>query len=220
MSPSKIEIPSSGVGYEFPPIPVGWLKRDLLVYSNSIGVRHDELQFLYELHPDFQAFPSYPVILSRWLHLQIGSMWLLTISKGFKEADQDVIPFISRPSPAPVPGGPPLDPASFVDGERHIRILKKIPTSAVKGQFELRNKCLDIQDKGKPGTVLIMQHQLVEKATNEVYAEVQCSTFAVGQGNWGGPRGPRAVPYAPPAGASPTATVTTTTSLQQALLYR
>lgn len=56
--------PSAGAGYEFPPIPVAWLKRDLLLYSASIGVRHDELNFRYELHPNFQAFPTYPVILS------------------------------------------------------------------------------------------------------------------------------------------------------------
>jgi len=45
-------------------VPVAWLKRDLLLYANSIGVRTDELHFLYELHPRFQAFPTYPVVLS------------------------------------------------------------------------------------------------------------------------------------------------------------
>jgi peroxisomal enoyl-CoA hydratase 2 len=131
-----------------------------------------------------------------------------------------VIPFLSRPSPAPVPGGPCLDPTTFVDGERHIKLLKSIPTSTSPEQFELRGKCLGIYDKGKSGSVLVMRHQLVEKATDEVYSEIVCSTFAVGQGNWGGSRGPKATVYAPPRGANPTATVIKKTSTEQALLYR
>lgn len=36
-----------GVGFEYPPIEVAWLKRDLLLFANSIGVNVDELHFLY-----------------------------------------------------------------------------------------------------------------------------------------------------------------------------
>lgn len=36
-----------GVGYEFPPTPVSWLKRDALLFANSIGATSDELHFLY-----------------------------------------------------------------------------------------------------------------------------------------------------------------------------
>lgn len=53
-----------GVGFEYPRQPVSWLKRDVLLFANSIGAKADELQFLYELHPDFKTFPTYPVILS------------------------------------------------------------------------------------------------------------------------------------------------------------
>jgi peroxisomal enoyl-CoA hydratase 2 len=42
-----------------------WLKRDILLFANSIGCTVDELHFLYELHPRFQAFPTYPLILRR-----------------------------------------------------------------------------------------------------------------------------------------------------------
>lgn len=52
-----------GVGFEYPPQPVQWLKRDALLFANSIGCTADELHFLFELHPDFTVFPSYPVIL-------------------------------------------------------------------------------------------------------------------------------------------------------------
>jgi hypothetical protein len=37
-----------GVGFEFPSFEVSWLKRDLLLFANSIGATYpDELHFLY-----------------------------------------------------------------------------------------------------------------------------------------------------------------------------
>jgi hypothetical protein len=36
-----------GVGFEFPTIPVSWVKRDLLLFAASIGATDEELHFLY-----------------------------------------------------------------------------------------------------------------------------------------------------------------------------
>lgn len=36
-----------GVGFEYPPQAVAWLKRDALLFANSIGCKADELHFLY-----------------------------------------------------------------------------------------------------------------------------------------------------------------------------
>lgn len=36
-----------GVGFEYPPVPVTWHKRDVLLFANSIGCTVDELHFLY-----------------------------------------------------------------------------------------------------------------------------------------------------------------------------
>ena len=33
--------------YEFPPQKVSWLKRDVLLFANTIGCEMDELHFLY-----------------------------------------------------------------------------------------------------------------------------------------------------------------------------
>ncbi len=70
-----------GVGFEYPPTEVSWLKRDALLFANSIGCTSDELQFLYvsysqwlcdqetlltalqELNPKFAVFPTYPLVL-------------------------------------------------------------------------------------------------------------------------------------------------------------
>src|ERR1700731_528681 len=68
-----------GAGFEYPPYEVTWLKRDVLLFANSIGCTADELHFLFvilpiqapnapaktnqELHPNFAVFPTYPIIL-------------------------------------------------------------------------------------------------------------------------------------------------------------
>lgn len=53
-----------GVGFEYPRQEVSWLKRDVLLFANTVGCTDDELHFLYELHPNFAVFPTYPIILS------------------------------------------------------------------------------------------------------------------------------------------------------------
>lgn len=72
-----------GAGHEFPSQEVSWQKRDVLLFANSIGIKADELHFLYvcyvishvcqsqynnltsiqELHPNFSVFPTYSLIL-------------------------------------------------------------------------------------------------------------------------------------------------------------
>lgn len=36
-----------GAGHEFPAQEVSWQKRDVLLFANSIGIKADELHFLY-----------------------------------------------------------------------------------------------------------------------------------------------------------------------------
>ena len=36
-----------GAGFEYPPTEVAWLKRDALLFAQSIGCTSDELHFLY-----------------------------------------------------------------------------------------------------------------------------------------------------------------------------
>ncbi|KAK0663764.1 Peroxisomal hydratase-dehydrogenase-epimerase [Lasiodiplodia hormozganensis] len=191
-----------GVGFEYPPIEVAWLKRDLLLFANSIGVNVDELHFLYELHPQFAAFPTYPLILP------------------FKHTDQEVIDFLARSSAVPIPGVPNFDQKRGVDGERKIEILKPLPVTSAGRTFEIRQKVLGVYDKGKPGTVIETETLLVEKNTGDVYSRVIGSGFMVGQGNWGGPKGPKTVNYPPPEGKKPDATFVQKTNAETAHLYR
>jgi peroxisomal enoyl-CoA hydratase 2 len=191
-----------GAGHEYKPVPVSWLKRDILLFANSIGCTADELHFLYELHPKFAAFPTYPIILP------------------FKHTDQEVIDFYGRSGADPIPGVPKFDSRRVVDGERKITFLKPLPVTSAGRKFEVRTKVLGVYDKGKPGTVVETQSTLVDAATGEEYTIVVGSGFFVGQGGWGGPKGPKTVSYNPPEGKPPTATYELQTTPTSALLYR
>ncbi|CAK9780564.1 peroxisomal dehydratase [Cutaneotrichosporon oleaginosum] len=193
---------NGGAGYEYPPQPVTWLKRDALLFANSIGATADELHFLYELHPKFQVFPTYPTILP------------------FKKTTPEVIDFYAAKESAVVPGLPKLDVRRVLDGQRHLKFLKPLPPTSEGRKFELRNKITGVWDKGKPGTVMDTQANLVDAETGEVYTEIHGSAFYVGQGGWGGPKGPAAVNYPPPKDKAPDATFSDQTDAMTPILYR
>lgn len=152
------------------------LKRDVLLFAVSIGCTVDELHFIYELHPEFAVFPTYAVLLP------------------FKNTTQEVIDFYKASSKTPIPGVPKFDSRRVVDGERHLTFLKPLPTTSAGRTFELRSKIVGVYDKGK-ASVVETQQEIVDKATGEVYTRAIGSAFYVGQGNWGGPKGPAAKSY-------------------------
>ncbi|CDM35094.1 hypothetical protein DTO013E5_3024 [Penicillium roqueforti] len=191
-----------GAGHEFPAQEVSWQKRDVLLFANSIGVKADELHFLYELHPNFSVFPTYSLILP------------------FKLTDQEVTDFYARQKAVHIPGVPDLDHRHGVDGQRKITILKPLPTTSAGRKFELRDKVIGVYDKGKPGTVIETEQSIVDKESGEVYTKVVSSGFLVGQGGWGGPKGPSTVNYPPPEGRAPDATHVIQSNSEIAHLYR
>jgi len=191
-----------GAGHQHKPVAVSWLKRDVLLFANSIGCTEDELHFLYELHPNFAVFPTYAIILP------------------FKHTDQEVVNFYGRSSAEPIPGVPKFDSRRVVDGERSITFYKPLPVTSHGRKFEVRSKILGVYDKGKPGTVIETESTLVDAESGEKYSRVVGSAFFVGQGGWGGPKGPKNANYDPPKGKSPDATYTLQSTPESALLYR
>ncbi|OJJ36648.1 hypothetical protein ASPWEDRAFT_108689 [Aspergillus wentii DTO 134E9] len=190
-----------GAGHQFPSQEVSWQKRDVLLFANSIGCKADELHFLYELHPNFAVFPTYSLILP------------------FKLTDQEVTDFYARSQGSPIPGVPKFDYRRVVDGQRKLTLLKPLPPSSAGKKFELRNKVIGVYDKGKPGTVVETEQSIVDE-TGEVYSKTVSSNFFVAQGNWGGPKGPSTVSYAPPEGRKPDAVHVIQSTLETAHLYR
>lgn len=79
---------------------------------------------------------------------------------------------------------------------------------------------IGVYDKGKAGSVVETQQDIVDKKTGEVYASAIGSAFFVGQGNWGGPKGPATENFPPPKGKGADVTVAHQTTAESALLYR
>jgi hypothetical protein len=151
-------------------VRVSWLKRDVLLFANSIGATADELHFLYELHPNFSVFPTYPIILP------------------FKHETQEVIDFYKSSSAIPIPGVPKFDYRRVLDGQRKIEFYKPLPVTSHGRHFEIRSKVLGVYDKGK-SSVTETEQRLVDAETGETYTRAIGSAFFVGQGGWGGPKG-------------------------------
>jgi peroxisomal enoyl-CoA hydratase 2 len=55
----------------------------------------------------------------------------------------------------------------------------------------MRKSIVGVYDKGS-GTVVHSLHQLVDEDDGKCYSEVYAHSFYVGQGGWGGSRGPKA----------------------------
>ncbi|RMD43156.1 hypothetical protein DV735_g1921, partial [Chaetothyriales sp. CBS 134920] len=200
-----------GVGFEYPRYEVSWLTRDVLLFAVSIGSKADEPHFTYvcllfitqENDPNFAVFPTYSIILP------------------FKKTSQDVIDFYAAQSAVPIPGVPKLDPKRVLDGQRLIQFLRPLPTSSAGRHFEARTKVLGVYDKGKAGTVVDQETLIVDRDDpDHPYTRVAGSAFFVGQGGWGGPKGPATPSFAPPAGKAPDRVVSVQLSEETPLLYR
>ena len=138
----------------------------------------------------------------------------------FKLNTQEVIDFHATQGSVSIPDVPKLDPTRLVDGDRTIEILKPLPVTSEGRDFEFRSRVLGVYDKGKAGTVLRVEDALVDAVSGDVYARNTGSIFYVGQGNWGGPRGPPSKKFPPPRGRRPDVALELQIDKQAAHLYR
>ena len=103
-----------------------------------------------------------------------------------------------------------------------MTFYEPLPTTSENHRFEVRGKVLGVYDKGKPGTVMETQQDLVDAGTGTLYARLVGSAFFVGQGEWGGPKGPKAKNFPPPEDdrRRPDAVYEHQTHAESAHLYR
>ncbi|KAI1129014.1 HotDog domain-containing protein [Nemania abortiva] len=188
-------------GHQLRPIKCTYNRRDVLLFANAIGAQADEKHFLYERHPRFAAFPTFPISLA------------------FKQTDQDVFDHVARTTLEPVlPGTLLFDAQRSVDSERGIEILNPIPTSSAGLDLEIHGKVLGLYDRG--GSMISEhEHELVDMKTGTVYARMTSTTFGVGRGGYGGPEGPNKPALKIPA-RQPDAIHVYKTTPETALLYR
>lgn len=132
--------------------------------------------------------------------------------------DEDVLDARAQATAPKIPGGPKLDGGRGVDGQKFFKVHKPLPRSS-KNQLELRKKVVGFYDKGKAGTVLETTTSLVDKHNGDVYTTEVGSVFFVGQGGWGGEKGPKPTIYAIPQ-QPPHRVHKIQTKDESALLYR
>ncbi|GBC06075.1 hypothetical protein RclHR1_06600009 [Rhizophagus clarus] len=196
----KIQVDiNKAVGHKYPPQKVSFNKRDLILYAISIGVKDNELKYVYELDKNFTPFPTYPTVLF------------------LKGDSSDVNSFAEAINfGGPTPGLPDMDPNRMVHGEQKIEILNPLPTS---GEFELHRKLNGVYDKGS-GILLENSYVLVDPKINKEYCIITTQSFVVGYGGFGGPKGQKSPNYKQPKDKKPDAVDIFLTSKNQAILYR
>ncbi|MGF1597830.1 MAG: MaoC/PaaZ C-terminal domain-containing protein [Acidimicrobiales bacterium] len=107
------------------------------------------------------------------------------------------------------------DPRMLVHGEQGIRLFRPLPT---EGQVETVDEITGIYDKGK-GAVIATKTVGTLVADGEPLYEATASVFVVGEGGFGGDRGPSDKKNVAPE-RDPDYTVSAQTRTDQALLYR
>lgn len=152
--------------------------KDVILYALSLGVSTSDeknLKFLYENHPEFSVLPSFGVI------------------PGFGVVFNAVSSFN-------LPYNLQIDPAKILHGEHYLEIYKPFSAS---GNLNVKASLADVCDKGSGATLIIngikishfvyssLKFKLIVELfdeKNEKVALNQFVIFAVGNGNFGGPR--------------------------------
>ncbi len=134
--------------------------------------------------------------------------------------DQQVLPtfvvipsFLAKGDPGAMSQVGTFDPRMLVHGEQHIRLFGPVPTG---GTVTLSDEIVGIYDKGKGAVVATKVVGTLDDG--EVLYESQSSVFIVGEGGFGGDRGPSNSVEIPDR--DPDHAVSYTTREDQALLYR
>lgn len=140
-------------------VPVEYCKRDLILYSLGIGSK--DQRYTYEHHPEFAAFPTYPICLT------------------FKGDAHDIVPF-----PPPVMQAfqhPPLHGVTVgLDAEKVIERVAEIPSAGAK--LKLVGGIVGVHNKGK-GALVESEFEL-QGEDGKVYYKILSSSFSVGAKNY------------------------------------
>jgi hypothetical protein len=99
------------------------------------------------------------------------------------------VDFYASKSQSPIPGVPKFDAKRVLDGQRKMTFLKPLPVTSAGRKFEVQTRVVGVYDKGKAGSVVETEQQIVDKENGDIYVKIVGSGFYVGQGNWGGPKG-------------------------------
>lgn len=156
-------------------------------------------------------------------------LYALGIGLGGDPMNEAELPFVYESGLKAVPtmatvvawgAGPPIGSMinflMVVHGEQKCEFHKPFPTEA---QITAEGRVIGAYDKGDKGAVIYNETVLKDAKTGEKIATLTGSTFARGDGNFGGPSEGAPEPHEVPT-RSPDKTVEFTTRPDQALIYR
>eukprot|EP01062_Namystynia_karyoxenos_P042640 TRINITY_DN31210_c0_g1_i1.p1 TRINITY_DN31210_c0_g1~~TRINITY_DN31210_c0_g1_i1.p1 ORF type:complete len:325 (+),score=106.00 TRINITY_DN31210_c0_g1_i1:67-975(+) len=175
--------------------PVAYNRRDLLLYAVGIGC--SEQQWVYEKHPEFAPFPTYPVVLC------------------FKGNEQDVVQYPSPAQRRMMPAPPLPGVRAMVDWERYVERVRALPRGGA--QLTLRTRMVGVQPRGSGAVCSLEQHLCDPSGT--VYYRFRTSFFMVGARDFV-PAGRSVAQTVPPPRRPPDAVAELPTAPGQAQLFR
>nr|XP_023016519.1 peroxisomal multifunctional enzyme type 2 [Leptinotarsa decemlineata] len=168
--------------------------KDIILYALGVGTslgNENELKFLYENHETFESLPTFYIM---------PAMQALFSSTA-----------ISKSVP-----GKEIGLESILHGEHFIEILEDLPQ---EGKLVSKTKVTEVLDKGSGAAIVCDVETFNENG--QLLFRNQCVTFAVGAGNFGGPRtGIKAVSCQPKPKRKPDLSLSHKTNIDQAALYR
>ena len=161
------------LGFEFPERKTKYEERDLALYGLGIGAATDpldekELRYVYEMHQDFQPFPTYAVIPALKLVMDMA-----------REGIQ--------------PPGQNYGLDRILHGEQYTELKRPLPSNA---KLTHNAKITDVWDKGK--NALIVTEVQTKDEDGDLLAINRITTLVRGAGGWGGDRGPTEETNVPP----------------------
>lgn len=174
--------------------PFTYTEKDLILYALGVGAsvtREGELKFLYENHESFSPLPSYFVC---------PALIALYMSKSTTNA---------------VPGKQ-ISLERILHGEQYLEIVGELRPYAT---LTSKIRVVEVLDKGTGALIVYEVDSYDEKGT--LLFRNQIASFAVGSGDFGGPRtGTKLVPTAPKPSRKADVSLQYKTSEDQAALYR
>ena len=185
-----------------------------------MAIDYDKLMN-YEIPACEQAYTERDVML-----------YALGLGLGMDPMDRAELPFVYEkdlmvlPTMCCVLGGPGMwlaEPDTGVDyvrvvhGEMGFKIHKPLPTAA---SITAKTRVTDIFDKGEGvGALIVQQREIVDRESGDKLATKTRTTFARGNGGFGGERGPSSVKVIP-KDREPDVICDLATLPQSALIYR
>jgi acyl dehydratase len=171
-------------------VPYSWTDREVMLYALGIGMGNDPMD----------------------------EKELLFVNEGYinKKALKVVPTFAAVCAYGASPGNIDVNRVMVVDGGRDISFHKPLPVAA---KVTADSRVAGVFDKGKDKGAVIERETVVRNEAGEPLVTIRGSTFARGDGGFGGPSEGQAAPHQVPT-RSPDLSVDIPTRDNQALIYR